>query len=55
MLEKEPEFSVGLVAGSTLLVVLITWWMKKISQTSYAEVYDTDDDFTIGPRDQYIA
>ena len=55
MLEKEPEFTVGLVAGSTLLVILITWWMAKISQTSYAEVYDTDDDFTIGPRDQYIA
>lgn len=55
MLDKEPEFSAALIAGSTILVILITWWIKRISQTSYAEVYDTDDDFHIGPRDQYIA
>jgi membrane protease YdiL (CAAX protease family) len=51
--DKEPGFSVGLVAGSTIAVIALTWHLRKISQTSYAEVYDTDDDFDIGSRDQY--
>ncbi|MEJ7737896.1 MAG: type II CAAX endopeptidase family protein [Chitinophagaceae bacterium] len=55
LMNKEPDFTVGLIACSTILVVALTWWMQKLSQTSYAEVYDTDDDFHIGPRDQYIA
>ena len=54
-LDKDPNFAAGLIAGSTIIVIGLTWWMKKISQTTYAEVYDTDDDFHIGPRDQYIA
>ena len=54
-LEKEVHFGAGIIAGSTLLVVGLTWWMAKITQTSYAEVYDTDDDFHIGPRDQYTS
>lgn len=53
--EKDPNFSVLLIAGSTIIVVALTWWMSKISQTRFAEVYDTDDDFHIGPRDQFIA
>ena len=53
--EKDPNFAVWLIAASTFLVIALTWWMQKISQTSFAEVYDTDDDFPIGPRDQYIA
>lgn len=53
--EREPNFALWLITGSTLLVIGLTWLMRKISQTSYAEVYDTDDDFHIGPRDQYIA
>lgn len=51
--DQEPNFTVGLVTASTLVVVGLIWWMGKISQTSYAEVYDTDDDFPIGRRDQY--
>jgi len=53
LVEKDPEFTVPLVAGSTLIVVGLTWWMDKKSQTSYSEVYDTDDDFPIGRRDQH--
>lgn len=53
--DKDPNFSVLLVAASILIVVALTWRMKKVSQTRFAEVYDTDDDFHIGPRDQYIA
>lgn len=53
-LEKDIHFSAAIIAGSTLVVVALTWWMARITQTSYAEVYDTDDDF-IGPRDQYTA
>ena len=55
LMDKDPDFAVGLIAGSTLVVVALTFWMSKISQTSYAEVYDTDDDFHIGPRDEYVA
>jgi membrane protease YdiL (CAAX protease family) len=51
--EKEPDFSVGLVAGSTIAVVALVWYLRRISQTIYAEVYDTDDDFEIGSRDRY--
>lgn len=54
-LEKEPDFTAGIIAGSTLIVIGLTVWMMRISQTRYAEVYDTDDDFDIGPRDQYVA
>jgi membrane protease YdiL (CAAX protease family) len=53
--DKEPDFSVGLVAGSTIAVIALTWYLRRISQTSYSEVYDTDDDFEIGSRDQYKA
>jgi len=52
--EKNVNFSVLLITASTLLVIALTWWMVKISNTRFAEVYDTDD-FHIGPRDQYIA
>lgn len=51
--DQEPNFAVGLITGSTLIVAGLLWWMSRISQTSYAEVYDTDDDFPIGPRDTY--
>lgn len=53
--EKEPNFAVWLITGSTLVVIGLIWWMGRITQTSYTEVYDTDDDFNIGPRDQYRA
>ncbi len=53
--DKDPNFAVWLITGSTLAVVGLIWWMTRISQASYAEVYDTDDDFHIGPRDQFIA
>lgn len=53
LVEKDPEFTVPLIAGSTLIVVGLTWWMDKKSQTSYSEVYDTDDDFPIGRRDEH--
>ncbi len=53
MVEKDMEFAVPLIAGSTLVVVGLTWLMDKKSQTSFAEVYDTDDDFPIGRRDDY--
>jgi membrane protease YdiL (CAAX protease family) len=52
--EKDPNFSVLLITASTFLIIALTWWMGRISQTRFAEVYDTDD-FHIGPRDQYIA
>jgi membrane protease YdiL (CAAX protease family) len=51
--EQDPNFSVGLITGSILIVAGLLWWMRRISQTSYAEMYDTDDDFPIGRRDQY--
>ena len=54
MLEKDPDFSAPLIAFSTIAVIALIWWMHRLSQTTYAEVYDTDD-FHIGPRDQYIA
>jgi uncharacterized protein len=54
-IEKDPDFTAGIIAGSTIIVVGLTIWMTRISQTRYAEVYDTDDDFDIGPRDQYVA
>jgi membrane protease YdiL (CAAX protease family) len=54
-LETEPNFAAGIIAGSTFIVCALTWWMIKVSQTSYTEVYDTEDDFHIGPRDEYIA
>lgn len=54
-LEKDIHFSAAIITGSTLLVVVLTWWMMRISQTSYTEIYDTDDDFHIGSRDQYTA
>ncbi len=47
--EKEPQFAVWLIAGSTILVSALTWLMHTISLTRYAEVYDTDDDDPIGP------
>ena len=53
LVEKDPEFTVPLIAGSTLIVAGLTWWMDKKSQTSYSEVYDTDDDFPIGRRDEH--
>lgn len=53
VVEKDMEFAVPLIAGSTLIVVGLTWLMDKKSQTSFAEVYDTDDDFPIGRRDDY--
>jgi uncharacterized protein len=54
-LDKDIRFGAGIIAGSTLVVIALTWWMSRITQTTYAEVYDTDDDFHIGPRDQYSA
>jgi membrane protease YdiL (CAAX protease family) len=53
--EKDANFSVLLVTASTIIVIGIISYMTRISQTRFAEVYDTDDDFHIGPRDQYIA
>ncbi|MEO5999319.1 MAG: CPBP family intramembrane glutamic endopeptidase [Chitinophagaceae bacterium] len=53
--EKDQNLSVLMVTASTIIVAVIMWWMVKISQTRFAEVYDTDDDFHIGPRDQFIA
>ena len=55
LIEKDPNVTSLMITGSTLLILGLTWWMTRISQTSYAEVYDTDDDFTIGPRDQFTA
>lgn len=52
--EKDPGFPAQLTAISTIAVVALIWWMYRISQTRYREVYDTDD-FHIGPRDQYTA
>ena len=52
--ERDPNFSVLVITASTFLVVGIMVYMNKISHTTFAEVYDTDD-FHIGPRDQYIA
>ena len=54
LIEKEPDFSAGLIAFSTLAVVALTWWMHRISQTTYTDMYDTDD-FHIGRRDEYPA
>lgn len=51
--DQDPNFSVGLITVSIFVVAALVWWMRKISQTTYAEVYDTDDDFNIGRRDQY--
>jgi membrane protease YdiL (CAAX protease family) len=53
--EKDPNFSVILITASTFMVVGLMIWIRRISQTRFAEVYDTDDDFPIGPRDQFIA
>lgn len=53
--EKDPDFAVWMIAASSIGAGLLVWWMTKISQSSYAEVYDTDDDFPLGPGDQYIA
>ncbi len=53
LIEKEPDFSAQLITFSTVAVLFLLWWMYRISQTSYAEVYDTDD-FHIGPRDEYM-
>lgn len=52
LIEKEPNFSIKLTVVSTLAVIALTWWMHRISQTSYADMYDTDD-FHIGRRDEY--
>lgn len=54
LIEKEPDFPAKLTVLSTLAVVALTWWMHRISQTTYAEMYDTDD-FHIGRRDEYVA
>ena len=43
----EPQYNIGLIVGSTFLVLLLLYWMKRISHTHYAVVYDTDDEFTI--------
>ncbi|MEJ7767813.1 MAG: CPBP family intramembrane glutamic endopeptidase [Chitinophagaceae bacterium] len=51
--DQEPDFTASIVTGSILVVLGSIWWMSRISQTSYAEVYDTDDDFPIGRRDEY--
>ena len=52
LIEKEPNFSIKLTVVSTLAVIVLTWWMHRISQTTYADMYDTDD-FHIGRRDEY--
>ena len=43
----EPQYNIGLIVGSTFFVLLLLYWMKHISHTHYAVVYDTDDEFTI--------
>lgn len=53
--DSDPTFAAWVIAASTLAVAALLYRMRKASQTSYAEVYDTDDDFHIGPRDQYTA
>ena len=53
LLEKDPDFSAPLIVFSTVAVIALIWRMHRISQTTYAEVYDTDD-FHIGPRDEYM-
>lgn len=54
LIEKEPDFSAKLTALSTIIVIVLTWWMHRKSQTTYADMYDTDD-FHIGRRDEYVA
>lgn len=46
-------FSSTVLGLSAISVTAIFWWMIRSSQTSYEEIYDTDDDFIIGRRDQY--
>lgn len=53
--DVEPNFSAVIVTVSAIALTGLLWWMVKHSQTSYAEVYDNDDDFMIGTKDQYIA
>jgi membrane protease YdiL (CAAX protease family) len=55
LVDTEPGFSAWVFAASAVLLVAVMWWMIKNSQTSYAEVYDHDDDFIIGPHDKYSA
>lgn len=52
LVNSEPGFSGAVFAASGILLVAVLWWMVKNSQTSYIEVYDTEDDFVIRPRDQ---
>jgi uncharacterized protein len=43
-IEKEVNFTAPLVLASMLATVVIIFFIKRISHTRYAEVYDTDDD-----------
>ncbi|MEO6931174.1 MAG: CPBP family intramembrane glutamic endopeptidase [Chitinophagaceae bacterium] len=53
--DGNPNFSSAVLGLSAIAVTAIFWWMVKSSQTTYEEIYDTDDDFMIGRKDQYTS
>ncbi|ULQ52283.1 type II CAAX endopeptidase family protein [Flavihumibacter fluvii] len=51
-INNEPDVQPILVIFSALLVVGIAWYMRRISQTHYGELYDTDDELILPSRDE---
>lgn len=50
-IDKEPQIQPLVTIISAVSIIVIIWYMRRISHTHYGELYDTDDELILPKRD----